>query len=291
MIPYPTDAWPTVCEGADEWGAEEWLRDPGSHENYALMGGRLDEHTHDELDAAWLDAYFDVLRGDRTFDDSELADLGRRLRLSGPRTFDRRPPQVAPFPISDSLLGDIVEDTLPEAGVLIDRFLGPWMDEAPARDVARAAAVHLAWLPILDMNGTPAMRYYNQVPKNPVPTRRAVQAVHKAPPMLWTPDWKPLLPVLDWWIPDGPVGGVVVPLGGPVRAILARVTPTASGWHANGALGLPEQPPADLLLRRLDLELARRRRHERRTTWEVLLRLRPEVVFRFCTTWCWRRLD
>ena len=95
----------------------------------------------------------------------------------------------------------------------------------------------------------------------------------------------------DHWVPDGPVTGDVVPLvDAPVRAILARVTPTEQGWHANGAIGLPAVPPVGALIQRLELALLRQRRHERRTTWEVLLRRRPEVLFRFCSTWVWETL-
>ena len=288
MIPHPPDGWPHVCEPADPWAGEEWLADRGSFENHRLVGGELDRETHDQLDAAWLDGYFQVLRGERK--DTSLDPLSRSLRLIGPRSFDKRHPLVAPFGVSDRQIADIVEDYVPDCGLIAaDRFLGPWADEAPARALVRAAAIHLAWLPLLDENGTPAGRWYGSNPKPPIPIRRAVQAVHKAPPLLWTPTWQPLMPVSQHWEPQGPVSGQVVPLAGPVKAILARVTPTENGWHANGAIGLPAVPPVGALLRRLELELLRRRRHERRTTWEVLLRLRPEVLFRFCTTWIWEK--
>jgi hypothetical protein len=42
-----------------------------------------------------------------------------------------------------------------------------------------------------------------------------------------------------------------------------------------------------MLVRRLDLELLRLRRRERRLSWEVMLRERSEVLYRTACEWLW----
>lgn len=286
MIPNPPDAWPTHSDAADPWAGDEWLDERGSHDNHVTLGGRLGRIEHDELDASFLDVWREVVRGEA--EESDLTPLAAALSIPTKRTHDSRPPQVGPFPVTDVVLADIVEDTLPDVGlVAADRLLGPWADERFRRELVCAAAVHLCWLPMLDHNGSPCDRWANNGRKPTIAMRKSVRAVSKAPPMLWTRDWKPLLPLLDHFVPDGPVSGRVVPLAGEQEVVLARVTPTSEGWHCNGAIGLPSTPPLDRLLRRLDLELLRSRRHERRMTWEVFLRARPEVLYRASTSWCW----
>ena len=74
--------------------------------------------------------------------------------------------------------------------------------------------------------------------------------------------------------------------------VVGRAVPRADGrWMGLAALGLPEPPPARVLARRLKLEMWRLLRHERRATWEDLLRRRSEVLYRTCATWCWLRTE
>lgn len=286
MIPNLSRAWPLRSDPADPWAAEEWLDELGSYDNYRLFGGTLDRAAHDRADQAFLERWRQVLRGE-----AERGDLDEGievLRLPTDITHDRRPPQIGPSAVTDEALADIVEDTLPDVGLVApDRFLGPWADEPFRRELVRSAAVHLCWVPLLDLDGKPCDRWANNAPKPSIARRKAVRAVQKAPPMLWSRDWKPLLPLLDHFVPDGPVSGDIVPLHGPVEAVLARLTPVDDGWHCNGAIGLGAVPPLDRLRGRLHLELLRERRHERRLTWEVFLRRRPEVLYRSCMTWCW----
>ena len=53
------------------------------------------------------------------------------------------------------------------------------------------------------------------------------------------------------------------------------------------ALALPALPPLDVINKRLNKELFRLRRHERRANWETLLRQRGEVLYRLCASFCW----
>ena len=195
MIPNLANAWPITSDAADPWAAEEWLDELGSHANHLLLGGTLSAAEHDDLDARFLDLWREVIRGNASRD--QLDPLVEVLHIPTLRTHDRRPPQRAPFPVTDVLLADIVEDTLPDIGLVApDRMLGPWADEPIDRDLARSAAIHFCWISLLDFEGTPCDRWAKNAPKPDIPTRKAVRAVAKAPPMLWTPDWKPLLPLL-----------------------------------------------------------------------------------------------
>lgn len=297
MIPNADDAWPLTLEAAEEWAGDEWLDDlPSSYSNYQDICGILPEPEYGEADRAWLERYREVLRGEVAADDPILARLSEELFLLGDRSHDRRPARVAPFAIPPLLLADIAEDYVPDAGLLAgDRFLGPWADTGPLRAALHAVAGNLSFLPLMDYGGTPRARWSHGVrPRPALDLRQAVHAAARAPVMLYAPRddgaWTPLLPLGEHYTPRGPVQAEIAPLlpERPVEVVLARAYPCEDGvWRAACALGLPEAPPLRALERRLDLELLRLRRHERRSTWEDLLRRRPEVLYRFCATWCW----
>jgi hypothetical protein len=94
----------------------------------------------------------------------------------------------------------------------------------------------------------------------------------------------PVLPLGERQVPDGPVAGLPDAPG-----VIGRAVWTGAGWHMHCGLPMPELPPAGPLLDRLDLELMRVRRRERRLTWEVLLRERSEVLYRSACEWLWLR--
>ncbi|MCB9791270.1 MAG: hypothetical protein H6741_00950 [Alphaproteobacteria bacterium] len=296
MIPNADDAWPLSCEPADEWAGDEWLDDlPSSYSNYQNLGGKLSETAYAEADAAWLERYRAVLRGEATEADPELRRLSHELFLIGDRSHDRRPARVAPEAIPPTLLADIGEDYVPDAGLLAaDRFLGPWADAGPPRAALKAAAGNLCFLPLMDYGGTPRSRWsHGARPKPELSLRQAVHAAARAPVMLYRVEadgrWTPLLPLGELFHPEGPVQAEIADLvPGRRAAILGRAWPCEEGhWAGECALGVPELPPLGALERRLDLELLRLRRHERRSTWEDLLRRRPEVLYRFCTSYAW----
>jgi hypothetical protein len=98
--------------------------------------------------------------------------------------------------------------------------------------------------------------------------------------MLWVDHgghWAPALPLAPALVPGG------VAADGP--AMVARIVFTASGPVPTCVLALPAGPQH--VERRLVLEYQRLRRHDRRLTWEDLLRDRGEVVYRTACEWCW----
>ena len=121
-------------------------------------------------------------------------------------------------------------------------------------------------------------------------------AAAHAPAMLWAVSeegWKPLLPLSERMAPPGPVVGDITPLPGvtDVVAAVARLHPPADGyegpWIAEMAMGLGQLPPVAALRRRMTLAHWRLRTLERRSTWEDVLRRRPELLYRFCAAWWW----
>lgn len=74
---------------------------------------------------------------------------------------------------------------------------------------------------------------------------------------------------------------------GPIAGYVARVVPLEEGSFTICALALPAIPPLELISQRLNKELLRLRRHERRANWETLLRRRGEVLYRLCASFCW----
>ncbi|MCB9761073.1 MAG: hypothetical protein H6739_14635 [Alphaproteobacteria bacterium] len=205
---------------------------------------------------------------------------------------------MAPLTISEALLCDVVTDYVPDAGMTApDRFLGPWADAAPSRALQRAAAANLCFLPTMDGGGSALQRWAGTPPKPAQALRAAARAARHAPPMLWRVEagrWTPLLPLAAPYAPDGDVKGAIAPLEPerPIVCAVARLYPVAdAGWFAFAAVGLGREIPTEPLMERLRLELLRARRHERRATFEDLLRRRPEVLYRWCATWCWLRAE
>lgn len=298
----PEKAWPSPVEPGDYWGGAEALDDPAPFHNFNRYGGEraegVDEAAHAVLDARFLARYRAVLRGDAGWEDPALLEVATALRVEHPAAHDKRP-LVEGGPLWGPPLWDMTEDHVPDvAPMAADRILGPWADEAPDRRLITAAVEALAFAPLMPSgNSTVSFRYEHR-PRPPLAERDGLRAARFVPPMVWSvpadPDalWTPLLPFADQMHPDGPTVGEAVPLPGvaTVRAVVGRLHPMGDGrWSLTAGIGLGELPPVEALMRRLTLELWRVRRHERRATWEDLLRRRGEVLYRTCSTWWWRQ--
>lgn len=292
MIPFSANSWPLHSEASDPWAGAEWVPQPArGFENHRRFGGQLGEPQYQVAEQRFMALLREILRGDSPRDSAELQELCGELSIPTALTHDRRDFKPAPMPVAETLLCDVVEDYVPDVSCLAnDRYLGPWADLRPDRPLRQAAASNAAFMPLLDGRASALERWANNAPRPPIPVRAAARSVRQAPPMLWLlqDGWSPALPLAPQLTPSGPVIGSWAPLGTPTVAVVARVYPVADGsWRAFAAVGLTHLPPLPWLRARLELELLRLRRVERRASWEDMLRARAEVLYRSCASWCW----
>jgi len=284
-------AWPIAEMSGDPFAGDEALFMGGSYRDYLLhcerlgVAAELDQAGHGGWDARFEQIYRQILDGHE--DASAIEPAAQALLVWGPRRHDSRPLPAAAHLISDQQLADIAENQLPLVGqVAPDRFLGPWADTALPRWVRVVAAAAMAFPPEV-RPGVPAWaRAIKRHPRPEPPERAAIRAIARVPPMLWRitgpGQVAAHLPLGERQLPDGPVDGLP-----DAPAVIGRVLWTGTGWRLACGLPLPALPPAEPLIRRLDLELMRLRRRERRLSWEVLLRERSEVLYRTACEWLW----
>ncbi len=292
--------WPTHLDTSDPWDGASTLPDPDTswEDHKAWTFPPLpDRETWAQVDDRWQQLVWEVLRGERPFDDPLLLETSDQLGLLGPRTHDARPLPRAPLDPPLLMQVDLVENwapDLPEAG--LDFVLGPYGDMETSRPLRQLAAAVLLFARVHHHGRRTLDAWAKDADRPLLEARQALKALERTPPMLWDcskPTWRPLLPLMTGALPQGPVEGTPVPLiPGPVQAVVARVLPIANGrWVAHTPLGLPGPPDVDLLLRRLNLVLWRQRRANRRASWEDGLRAQPEVLYRTCATWWWHHLE
>jgi len=276
------ESWPTQ-RPPDPFLGDEWLFDPSSYANYKQLGGVLTQGAYEEADRIFHQAWQRIRRGSL-----EELPVGA-LMLSTRLTHDTRGPRRAPVFIDDAFLCDLVEDYVSDATLIAgDRFLGPWAD-LWRRDLQQVAVASTTWWPWLTGPARPLDRYLKARPRPDLGLRRAAKAAGIAPPMLYDAQWRPLLPLHDRFRLPAPSRGTPVPLqDGPVAGYVGRVVPLEEGGSMSiCTLALPALPPLAPIRARLEQELLRLRRHERRANWETLLRDRAEVLYRLCTRFCW----
>lgn len=255
------DVLPSIVCPGDPYAGDEALFEPGDLENARTYAGIQDPDLFAALDARFFALYLDVLAGRRPLGDPELRVVARRLGLDGPRWFDSRRPRVAEAVLPDEVLSDVVEDWVPDCHAFVERLTG---DDGPAPVGAFAALAHVGCA----VEGTrPLDAWFDEEPVRAL--ARAARVVDRSPPGVWTAG-RPLLPTPPARVPPE------VPTG----AFVGRAYQVGAGWAWSGVVALPAAPAAGPLVARLTLELWRLRRHERRSTWEDLLRRRPEVVYR-----------
>ena len=292
MIPCPTDAWPLVHPVHDSWGGDEFLFDPSNWENHRIYTSDpvADEEAYDALDRAFMDIWFSCARGERGRDDPELVELANRLGLPPTPHPDRRPSKVAPEPMDPMRIWEMFENGVPDGTPLaLDRVLGPYADRTLDRRLHRIAVEAFAFSPTADFGLPPMKRWAGDVSRPTPKVRAGMRAIAHAPAMLWevleTGEVEALLPLSEPYLPKGPVHGFAEQLpDAHGTEMVARLYPDAHGnWHISGGLWV-NAPPLDALIDRLELEHLRLSRHERRLTWEDLLRYRAELLYRLCAT-------
>lgn len=281
-------AWPEALCPEDPYCGDEVLDQTGNYANYCVFssGEKISQGEHDEADSMFCASLRKILIGQDAYD--ELNQAAMALQIDFPATHDRRPARVAPFVLAESRLSDIVENWVPDIGVMApDRVLGPWSDE-PLSDWLRALCGRVfCFSPVLYPTIRPMGRESKSRPRPDLDTRRVLIAMMRAPTMLWWSDpVTPALPISDRWIPDGQVSGVP-----EAPAFVGRIYKTPEGWQTCCVLPLAIRPDPIPLKERIRLELMRLRRFERRVTWEDVLRDRGEVLYRSVCEQLWLQED
>lgn len=286
-------AWPELLCPRDPWGGDDVLPEEASYRNYLDFGvgegqTALDEDEWYRQDQAFMALYREVLDGRAPA--SALEAPARRLGLWAPARHDRRPLDPAPLYISEEALADHVEDWVPDVGLQApDRVLGPWADSPLPARIRRAAGAALCFSKLVNPGVTPAHRIARGKPKPSAPYRAALRAIGDAPPCIWevrpNGTLQPVLPITRHARPIGVVAGVPA-----APAVVGRAVPGPQGWFLSAVLPLPGVPPRAGQIRRLQVELLRLRRVERRTSWEDVLRRRSELVYRNALSWAWLHL-
>lgn len=286
--------WPTASAGRDPWAGDEGLKMGGSHQDYLRhcervgVAPQLDARAHASWDDRFEACYRSILNGEASY--AEIEESARALMVWGPLIHDRRPTPPSGGLITDGYLADLTENQLPQVGLIApDRILGPWSDQELPRWVRVVAAAAMAFPPEVPP-GVPAWaRAIKRRPRPSQADRMAIRAIARAAPMLWRitgpQTVEPHLPLSPRQTPDGPVDGLP-----DAPAVIGRAVWTGSRWWMSAALPLPLTPPSAPLTQRLQLELMRVRRRERRLSWEVLLRERSEVLYRTACEWLWVQL-
>lgn len=263
-MPLEYDLLPEVLAPGDPYAGDEALFRSGRLETYRLWGGTAS----DAEVRAWERHFFDrmraVLEGRAPWDDAELRELAALLLIDHPVVHDRRPPRVADREVPDEALADIVEDLVPDYAVLCERVTGD--DDGPS---VLAAAV-LAFVPFEESGRRPIDWWADEETDRGIII--AARILDASPPGLFV-DGVSLLPLAPKRVPTGPA---------PSGPVVARPYRVGEGWAWAMVRPLPCVPNADVVLRRLTLALWDERRHDRRTTFEDLLRMRPELLYRAC---------
>jgi len=280
-------AWPEELRPEDPFAGDEGIADPATFEQYLqwVRPARLTEDEFLAADRAFLAAYFGILAGRRPWGATDAA--AHKLVVDHDLRHDLRPARPAMAPIADDIICDLAEDWVPSLGLMAPpRVLGPWaMLDLPRRLRVLCGAV-MSFAPVFPPSIRPMSRPGRTKPKVDGAIKSGLIAVLRAPMMLWKPGpggtLEPLLPIARRSPPEGPVTGVP-----DAPCVLGRAVQHPDGWWLACALPLPTTPNPDILLRRMVLEYQRLRRHDRRMTWEDVLRDRGELLIRTACEWLW----
>lgn len=279
---------PEILSEGDLCAQDEAIFEAGSFDNCVRYGSPCtDEGAWKAQELRFHAAYLGVLAGVRPWDDADLIDAAALLGLDGPRHHDARSPRTADRTLDDEVLCDAVEDSVPELMMLIERVSG--VAGMPRRPVVGAVAA-LAYV-YCGIEGTrPLDGWMDDEEERSL--CQAARVIDDAPVGIWW-NGECLLPIVPRWRPPAEA------FEGLPALFVARAYTVKSGgragWAFSGVMPLQIDGASDVprlgvaVERRMMLELWRLRRHERRSTFEDVLRKRPEVVYRtageLCAYW------
>ncbi len=251
-------------------GIVRLLPAPMPSDSWTLFGVAVPADQRARAEARFGDLCDEVLAGLRPWSCPDLRALAQTLKVDAVVRHDRRPPvHAAPRELPDSLLAEITEDFVPDAGVLLEAVHAGWS----GADRVVAAGV-LAFTPTA-VDGRRPLDCWDDEEERDRAGVVAVRVLDAAPPGVFV-DGVSLLPRPARWQPTGPA---------PAGAVVARPWRVDDGdptrpWRWSCVQRLPATPDPRTLWRRMALELWRARLGERRMTFEDLLRQRPEVLYR-----------
>lgn len=258
---HEVDILPTILNPGDPSAGDESRFRPSDPANYAeFAGGALSEAALHVAERAFHDVVQAWLAGEGPFD--ALLPFVDRLVLDPFEHHDKRPILPAEVPLPDRVLADIVEDEVPDAGVLVERITG---DPFRLGTVGEMAA--LAWLETLGKNRRAVDAWADDERDRALVC--TMNRIDRAPPCLYVDG-----------VPQLPMNRKMIPANGPPGVYVARAYLVGTAWMFSSKVDLPACPDLGPLLRRLRVELWRLRVFERRCTWEDGLRQRPDVVYR-----------
>lgn len=253
---------PTVLLAEDPYAGDESLYDEGDAGNAIRFGSTLPPEEYTKVDRRFHEAYLETLSGSRAWGDPLIGELAIALGIAWPRVNDRRPAREAEMVLPDHFLAEVVEDLVPDALCVVERITG---NDGPPPLGALAALAFVGCA----ADGRRPFDFW-QEDEGTRPPVRAGRIIDLSPPCVYV-DGVPILPIAAKLTPTGPA---------PAPVCVARAYRVADGWAWSCVVPLPAVPDAAVLLRRLELEILRIRRQERRSTFEDVLRRRPEVVYR-----------
>lgn len=264
---HEADILPTVLNPGDPSAGDEATFLPGSPAHYAeFVQGALTPAEQRAAEAGFHAAVQAWLAGEGPY--AALLPfvtalvLDGRPRWDGKEHHDSRPLLPADVALPDEVLADVVEDEVPDAGVLLERITG----DPYARPTVSAMAA-LAWVETLGPRRRAVDAWADD--ERDRPFVQTMNRVDRAPPCLYVDG-----------VPQLPLNPRMVPPGGPPGIYVARAYKVGAEWAFSTRVDLPALPDVRALTRRLRVELWRLRVQERRSTWEDVLRKRSEVLYR-----------
>lgn len=237
----------------------------GSYGNYLAFCGyepqdRVSIDVYKRLESEFHVATQGWLAGTVSLDvvRSFLAPLG----IQPEPKHDRRGLLSAPCVLPDSVLADIAEDEVPDAGVCAERVTG---DSFSGPSMAAFAA--LAWVRWMDGSRRAVDAWAEDELERPLV--QAMRVIDRSPPCVYL-DGAPIIPL----------NPRMTPTSGPPGCYVARAYLVGSEWHFSTRMDLPAVPSYSALERRILVELWRVRTKERRSGWEDTLRQQPLMLYR-----------